>query len=307
MRIYTRSFTHTVTEDEASNGMSIKKLMDIHFDFSSRLRTKIKQNDLVTVNGKKVPLWIPPEAGDVICITLPQETSDFEPEPIPLDIVYEDEDIMAINKQPHLVVHPTYGFNEGTVAHGLSYLMQERGEAFKIRFINRLDMDTSGILLIAKNAYAQDAYTKAQRDGLVSKRYEAIVSGHVEDDEGLIDAPIGHIDPAGPHRGVVEGGKPSKTRYRVIERLGSGERAATLVELELLTGRTHQIRVHMKHIGHTLLGDEFYDGDLSMIKRQALHAKYLSFPHPVTKDPVEISCPLPDDMQELICTLRELR
>ncbi|MBQ3924460.1 MAG: RluA family pseudouridine synthase, partial [Firmicutes bacterium] len=151
MRIYKRSFTHIVTEEEASNGLSIKKLMDIHFDFSSRLRTKIKQNDLVTVNGKHTPLWIPPAAGDEIVITLPPEKSTFEPQDIPLDIIYEDEDLMAINKQPHLVVHPTYGYMEGTVAHGLSYLMEQRGEAFKIRFINRLDMDTSGILLIAKN------------------------------------------------------------------------------------------------------------------------------------------------------------
>ena len=307
MRIYKRSFTHIVTEEEASNGLSIKKLMDIHFDFSSRLRTKIKQNDLVTVNGKHTPLWIPPAAGDEIVITLPPEKSTFEPQDIPLDIIYEDEDLMAINKQPHLVVHPTYGYMEGTVAHGLSYLMEQRGEAFKIRFINRLDMDTSGILLIAKNAYAQDAYTKAQRNGEVTKRYEAIVSGHVKEDEGLIDAPIGHIDPSGPHRGVVEDGKPSKTIYRVIERLGSGDDAATLVELELLTGRTHQIRVHMKHLGHTLLGDEFYDGDMRLIKRQALHAKHLSFPHPVSKDIVSISCPLPEDMSRVICTLRELR
>lgn len=307
MKIYTRSFTHTVTEQEAKDGLSVKKLMDIHFDFSSRLRTKIKQNDLVTVSGKKMPLWIPPKAGDEIVITLPEETSSFEPENIPLDIIYEDEDLLAVNKQPHLVVHPTYGFNEGTVAHALSWLMRERGEAFKIRFINRLDMDTSGILLIAKNAYAQDAYTKAQRNGLVSKKYEALVSGHIKEDEGLIDAPIGHLRPDGPHRGVVKDGKPSKTKYRVIERLGSGDEACTHVELELLTGRTHQIRVHMKYIGHTLLGDEFYDGDMRNIKRQALHAAHLSFPHPVTKAPVGLSCPLPDDMASLICTLRERR
>ncbi len=284
--------------------MSVKKIIGANFDFSSRLRTKIKQNDLVTVNGGHFPMWVSPSAGDVICITLPPENSDFEPFPLDLDVIYEDEDLLAVDKPAGLVVHPTYGFTEKTLAHALSYMMERTGERFKIRFINRLDMDTSGILLVAKNAYVQDRAARFQERGLVKKSYTAFVSNVPYPPEGLIDAPVGRPDPEGPRRGVVEWGKPSKTVYRVLETFAGG--AFSMVELGLLTGRTHQIRVHMGHIGCPLLGDGFYGGDTRMIKRQALHAKSLSLPHPVTEEPLDLACPLPADLAGLLSRLRSL-
>ena len=153
-------------------------LMRKHFDFSSRLRGRVKRERLLMLNGKPARGFEKATAGDVISVDLPRERSHFEPENIPLDIIYEDDDVLLINKPAGIVVHPTKGHFEGTIANGLAYLMDTRDEHFKVRFVNRLDMDTSGILLIAKNAYAQDAYTKAQRNGEVTKRYEAIVSGH---------------------------------------------------------------------------------------------------------------------------------
>ncbi len=160
-----------------------------HFDFSSRLRNKIKRNKLVMLNGVQTPGWIKPSVGDVISITLPEERSNFEPQPIPLYPVFEDDDLMVINKQPGLIVHPTKGHPTGTVANALMHYMEQTGRHFKIRFVNRLDMDTSGLLVIAKNQYCQNDYTLQMKKNLVEKRYIAIVKGLVEAEEGTIDLP----------------------------------------------------------------------------------------------------------------------
>lgn len=242
-------------------------------------------------------------AGDEIKIVMPEESSYFPPEDIPFEIVFEDDDLMVIDKPAGYVVHPTHGFPEHTIANGISKYMHEVGRPFKIRFINRLDMDTSGLLALAKNAYTQDGYMRQQRDNLVKKEYTAIVFGVIDSDTGVIDAPIGKPDPAAPFRGVTPDGKPSVTHYEVIERIDSSllERGFSIVRLRLETGRTHQIRVHMGHMGHKIVGDEFYDAEApGLIDRQALHASRLSFKHPVTGKKLDFHSPLPDDMQALI-------
>lgn len=288
-------FYHKVTtEDE---GLELREIIREHFDFSARLRNRIKREKLVMVDGVSTPGWKKPPVGSEIRITLPDETSGFEPQNIPLDIVYEDDDLMIINKQPGLIVHPTKGHPTGTVANALMYYMEQTGKPFKIRFVNRLDMDTSGLLVVAKNSYTQNDYTKQMKENTVEKRYMAVVKGIVESDEGTIDLPIGRPDPDHVRRGVMEDGAPSVTHYKVLDRYNG----YSLVELLLETGRTHQIRVHMSHIGHPVLGDWLYEGlDPLLIDRQALHAAKLTFSHPMTKEKVTFEAPIPDDMKKAI-------
>ncbi|MBR6799416.1 MAG: RluA family pseudouridine synthase [Firmicutes bacterium] len=291
-------FYHKVTtEDE---GKELREIMREHFDFSSRLRNRIKREKLVMVDGVSTPGWKKPVVGAEIRITLPDETSGFEPQNIPLDIVYEDDDLMIINKQPGLIVHPTKGHPTGTVANALMYYMEQTGKPFKIRFVNRLDMDTSGLLVVAKNSYTQNDYTKQMKENTVEKRYVAVVKGIVESDEGTIDLPIGRPDPDHVRRGVMENGAPSVTHYKVLDRYNG----YSLVELLLETGRTHQIRVHMSHIGHPVLGDWLYEGlNPLLIDRQALHAAKLTFTHPMTKKRMTFEAPIPEDIKKAIADI----
>lgn len=296
-------FKHTVTEKD--DGLQVKDIMRLYFDFSSRLRNKIKREKLVTLNGETAEGWYSVSTGDTVKISLPDEKSCFEPQDIPVYPVFEDKDILILNKQPGLIVHPTKGHPSGTVANALMNYMEKTGQSFKIRFVNRLDMDTSGLLVVAKNAYCQNEYTRQMKENIVKKRYIAILKGIIKEDSGKIDMPIGRPDPEDVRRGVMEGGLPSVTHFSVIERyIKSGY---TLVELILETGRTHQIRVHMSHTGHPVLGDWLYGGEnVLLIERQALHAAGLSFIHPITKEQLNITAPVPTDMMKVLERLRKI-
>ena len=294
-------FTYIVTEEDAKKELQVMELLRSRFDFSSRLRTKIKKNRGVRINGKPVEGFLRPKAGDVLTISIPEETSYFEPQDVPIRPVYEDQDLLVVDKPAGFVVHPTNGHKDRTIANGVTRYMEQTGQSFKIRFINRLDMDTSGLLALGKNSHAQDGFVKAMNAGLVVKKYVALVLGAFPGDEGTIDAPLGRPDPEKVQRGVVAGGHPAVTHYRVLERFGQ---RATLLELILETGRTHQIRVHLSHLGCPILGDSLYGGPTDNIKRQALHAAGLSFPHPVTGAPLALEAPLPEDFQNLLDALR---
>ena len=292
-------FKHTVTiEDE---GKEVKDIMRMYFDFSSRLRNKVKREKLVFLNGEPTQGWYKVSAGDVVSVDLPEEQSNFPPQEIPLFPVYEDEDLLLLNKQPGLIVHPTKGHPAGTVANALMYYQEQRHQSWKIRFVNRLDMDTSGLLIVAKNAYCQNELTNQMKQNHLHKTYIAIVSGVIEEDSGTVDLPIGRPDPIDVRRGVMEDGAPSVTHFKVIERFTR----YTLIELKLETGRTHQIRVHMSYIGHPVLSDHLYGEEKPyIIERQALHASGLEFDHPVTKKHMAITAPLPEDMKKAIEYLR---
>ncbi len=337
-------FQYTITpEDE---GMTVKALLRSKFSFSSRLLTKLKYQNLVFLDGKETAGWITPRAGDVLSVRLPEEKSDFPAEDIPIYPVYEDDDLLIINKQPGIIVHPTKGHPHHTIANGLMKYMEDTKQSFKIRFVNRLDMDTTGLLIVAKNSHAQDDVVKQMKAGLTEKRYIALAAGIIDEDRFTIDLPIGRPDPEDVRRRVMEtGGYPSVTHVRVLKRFsgngfGSGLAAYrgykdsmtdagisepvfkegdlitvkgdlitvtklpagfTLVELLLETGRTHQIRVHMSHLGHPLIGDHLYGGyNPALLQRQALHAYRLKFRHPATGEPLEIEAPLPEDMVKLL-------
>ncbi len=299
-------FKYIVKDTDA--GLAIKDILKREFRFSARLRTKMKQNNCMYLNGsnvvdgKAVRGWQTPKEGDVIEVLFPSEISDFEPEDIPFDVIFEDDDLLIINKPAGYVVHPTKGQPSHTIANGLMKYIIDTKQSFKIRFVNRLDMNTSGLLIVAKNAHVQENLIKQMKAGTIKKKYVAVVKGILPEDTGTIDAPLGRPDPDDVRRGVVIGGKESITHFRVIERLAAG---CTFVELILETGRTHQIRVHMSHIGFPLVGDHLYGSECpELIDRHALHAGTLTFLHPATGEALELCAPLPDDMENLLRKLR---
>lgn len=293
-------FKYIITQEDKE--LTIKGLLRSKFHYSSRFLTKIKFNDLAYLNGEKVPLWVKPNPGDQLVIKQIEESSDFPAEDIPIFPIFEDENLLVINKQPGFVVHPTKGQPVHTMANGIMKYMADTKQSFKIRFVNRLDRDTSGLLIVAKNAYSQNQLSNDMTYGKVHKEYQAIVKGIIAEDGGTVDLPIGRPDPDNVKRGVLaedKGGYPSVTHYKVLERYSSGY---TLIQLKLETGRTHQIRVHMSHIGYPILGDTLYDEEDNshLIGRQALHAFKLEFNHPVSHEKLTLNAPLPEDMVNAI-------
>lgn len=295
-------FKYIITNEE--EGLPLKKIIPAKFAFSSRLMSVLKRQGLIRLNGIPAPGWVPTEAGDMITICLPEEKSDFPPEDIPIRPVYEDDDLLILDKQPGVTIHPTKGRPLHTLANGIMKYMEDTGQSFKIRFINRLDMGTSGLIAIAKNSYAQYIFIKQMKAGIVKKHYIALVKGIVTNDDFTVNLPIGRPSPDDPRRGVMAGGHSAVTHVHVVRRFPV-DGGHTLVAILLGTGRTHQIRVHMTYLGHPLVGDRLYGGmDPGLMPRQALHACKLSFEHPITHKPVTVEAPLPPDMEEAIEKLR---
>ncbi|OLR54810.1 RNA pseudouridine synthase [Hornefia porci] len=300
-----REYTFVVSKED--EGVGIRRMLRRNFHFSSRLLTRLRAQKSVYLNGQVLEGWMKPKEGDVIRAVLPEEASHFPEEDIPIEVLHEDEDLLILNKQAGVTVHPTKGHASHTIANGLMKYMRETDQQFKIRFVNRLDMDTSGILIVGKNSHAQDDLVRQMHGGGMEKSYIALVHGIIEQEEFTIDRPIGRPTPDSVTRCVLpEGqGRPSVTRVRVLERYDSGY---TQVLLRLETGRTHQIRVHMSWLGHPVAGDSLYGGDApELIERQALHAWRIRFLHPVSRQPAEVTAPLPGDMTRAIEKARRIR
>lgn len=295
-------YVHKVTAEDV--GLTINQILRQNYRFSARFKTKIKYQKLIDLNGHPAPGYVKPVAGDVISVRLPEESSDFPPEDIPLDIICEDDDIIIINKQPGIIVHPTKGHPYHTIANGIMKYMAETGQSFKVRFANRIDMDTSGIIIVAKNANAQNELSSQMKRGTVVKKYIAVVEGIVSEDHFEIDLPVGRPGEISIRRAVMDvadGGKEALSEVKVLERYHSETYGDyTLVEVSLHTGRTHQIRVHLSAIGHPIAGDELYGGNTGLISRQALHAYYIEFNHPHTSERVRFKTEYPDDINNLI-------
>lgn len=316
MTEYYDPIEYQVTESE--DGWQVKSVLQRRLGVSRKLLSRIKLTERgVLLNGERVFISVPVKAGDTVSVSLEKETSaDILPEPIPFEIVFEDESLLIVNKAAGMIVHPTHGHYTGTLANGVVHYWLEQGERFRFRPVHRLDRETSGLIAVAKNAYVHQHISEQLIAGEVTKKYTALVHGCPNPAEGTIDGPIDR-DPAEPHRRIVtESGYPALTFYTVAECLGAGAR----VELRLGTGRTHQIRVHMTSLGHPLIGDKFYrmpgldklpqaqreavTGWDEAIGRQALHASELGFRHPLTGEPLTFTSALPADMRELEELLR---
>jgi 23S rRNA pseudouridine1911/1915/1917 synthase len=291
---------------EADEGVSVREILRKRLMISSRLLRRLKYGaETGTLrNGAPARMNERVSAGDAIAVRFPAEESGFAPEPIPIRVVFEDRDLLVIDKQAGLVVHPTKGHPAHTIANGLTHRMQILGERYKIRFINRRDKDTTGLLVVGKTAYCHEDFARQAAENRVVKRYEAIVAGLVAADEGTIALPIGKAAEDEVRRIVREDGFPSETRYRVMERFACGC-GYTRLAIELRTGRTHQIRVHLAHIGHAVVGDALYGRTAPRLaERQSLHAAELAFRHPRTGEDLRFSAPLPPDMKKTLEILR---
>ena len=234
---------------------------------------------------------------DHLRLTLIEDASDTSIEALPVDIhiIYEDEDILIVDKAANMPIHPSMNHHEGTLANGLLYYYKERQEDFTFRCINRLDRDTTGLTIIAKHMLSAGILSRMVSNRQIHRTYQAICQGLVPD-EGTIDAPIARTHNSTIERCVdEEQGERAITHFRRLDY--NKENDLSHVELKLETGRTHQIRVHMKHLGHPIIGDFLYNPDYRYIHRQALHSASLEFVHPITKDKMHFHAPLHRDMQ----------
>lgn len=282
-------------KDEA---LYVKELLQRRLDFSSRLIKRFKlEEGTLRLDDKACRLRDKGRAGQLLSCEYPKESSYFEPENIAIETVFEDDELLIVNKQPFLVVHPTHNYQEHTLANAVSYYMRLKGESYRLRFVNRLDRDTSGLIIIAKNPHAQDVLSRSA----VVKKYLAIVHGNMRG-SGTIDEPLAKDPNHVARRTVTSDGQPSVTHYRVLDNADG----YSLLELKLDTGRTHQIRAHMTHIGHILVGDELYGSPAfpQLFGRQALHSFYLEFSHPTKGDIIKLQTAMPEDMQILWNTLK---
>lgn len=262
---------------------------------------------LVSVNGKTVSKSCKVKKGDTVLITVsdPKEY-DIVPENIPLDIVYEDEDLLVVNKPKGMVVHPAAGNYSGTLVNALMFhcgsSLSGINGVMRPGIVHRIDKNTSGLLMVAKNDLAHTGLAAQIKAHSFMREYEAVVYGNIKDDEGTVNAPIGRHPIKRKQMAVVNGGREAVTRYKVIERFDG----FTHIGVRLETGRTHQIRVHMAYIGHPVAGDEVYGPKkvITELGGQCLHAKKIGFIHPRTGEYMEFDSPLPDYFKKFLQRLK---
>ena len=278
-------------------------------DLTRSYLQKLIGEGFVLQKGKPVKNGTKTLAGEQIEVTVPEaEEPEILPEDIPLDILYEDADVILVNKPKDMVVHPAAGHYSGTLVNALMYHCRDGlsgiNGVLRPGIVHRIDKDTTGVLVVCKNDKAHNALAEQLKEHTITRRYRAIVCGNLKEDEGTVDAPLGRHPQDRKKMAIVrQGGRQAVTHYRVLERFGS----YTYIECRLETGRTHQIRVHMASLGHPLLGDEVYGRTKSPfhLEGQTLHAMVLGFQHPTTGEYVEFEAPLPAYFEELLQKLRK--
>lgn len=300
----TESYTFTIKNE---SGRLDKFLADQLPDHSrSQIQGWIK-DEQVTVNSEPSKANYKLQQDDVIALSIPEPVEiDAQPEDIAIDIVYEDKDVVVINKPQGMVVHPSLGHEGGTLVNALLYHIKDlSGINGKIRpgIVHRIDKDTSGLLMVAKNDVAHEKLAEQLQDKTAGREYIGLVHGVIQNDRGTIDAPIGRDPKNRKKYKVVENGKPSVTHFEVIERFND----FTLLKLNLETGRTHQIRVHLEYIGYRMAGDPLY-GPRKTLEGpgQFLHAASLQFVHPTTGERLSFSAPLPESFEKTLDHIRRL-
>lgn len=289
-----KSVRFSVGEEAA--GQRLDEFLAARLVHLSRMRIAgLVERGACAVNGAEARAGRRLDAGDVVEVdgaAVSFETpNSMTPEPLPLDVVFEDEHLVVVSKQAGLLVHPSLGVKTGTLLNALAYHLNRDPRTFvRPGLVHRLDRDTSGLLVVAKTQTALGRLTQHFQRRLVEKRYLAVLGGRVEPDELTIVAPVGRVEAARPPWQVAEGGRHAETRLRVLERRG----LRSLVELEPLTGRTNQLRIHCAHAGHAIVGDRLYGGEAHA--RLCLHAARLAFRHPATNERLEFSSTLPPEV-----------
>lgn len=287
-------------------GERLDKFIADNSGLSRSYAAKLACDGLAAVNGKTADKKTKLRPGDTVTVTVPEpEELLAEPENIPLDIIYEDESVIVVNKPQGMVVHPAPGSPSGTLVNGLLYHCRLSSINGVIRpgIVHRIDKDTSGLLVVAKTNAAHESLAAQLKEHKAERKYLCIVHGNIKEDSGTVDKPIGRHPADRKRMAVIEGGREAVTHYRVIERFGQ----YTLIECILKTGRTHQIRVHMASIGHSVAGDPVYGvrKEKFSTQGQLLHAASLGFTHPLTGEHMRFFAPLPDYFNTVLERLRK--
>ena len=297
------------------DGMKISRFLQLKGYSEKNLTALRGLEETIYLNGRPVHMNETICQGDAIEVYIPEveEATAVIPVNIPIEVVYEDEDIIVINKPANMPIHPSRMHQDNSLANALAYYYKKNlddkdavDNKFVFRCINRLDRDTTGLTIVAKHMVSAAILYNEMKRRDIRRTYYAIVEETADNrltDSGVIDAPIGRAYEQGIARRVdYENGQPAVTHYEVIDRVGD----LALVQLKLETGRTHQIRVHMSHIGHPLIGDEIYNPKNSIMDRQALHAGELEFIHPITGEKLIIKADIPEDMRRVLNSIKKI-
>ncbi len=297
-----RTLTYTITAADA--GLPINAYLKRQGYSSRNLIDLKKMPESILVNGQHKYQNVPLQVGDILTVRICEEASSekISPVDLPLSIVYEDEDLLVVNKPAGMPIHPSMDNYENSLGNALAWYFEGQQKPFVFRCVNRLDKDTSGLTVIAKHMVSASILSsmvasKGNSPAAFTREYYALVRGEVTPPSGIIDAPIARKEGSILERVVdFERGERAVTHYRVL----TEKNGHSLISLQLETGRTHQIRVHMKHLGYPLIGDYLYNPDMERISRQALHSYRLSFVHPITRETMEFASPLPEDMEAVL-------
>ncbi|WP_346895449.1 RluA family pseudouridine synthase [Clostridium sp. UBA7503] len=285
--------------------MKIRDYMKENLNLSGRFIRGSAMDRRLRVNGKEVKLNYKLQEEDIIEVTVnAEESQNIEGEDLNIKVIYEDDDLLIVDKPPFMVVHPTKSHPMGTLANGVIHHFRSNNDNSIVRLVSRLDRDTSGLIMIAKNQFSHMNLAKSMEKNLIKKSYLAIIHRNLENQEGTIDLPIGRPTDETIKRAVLQDGQRSITHYKVKESYKEG----TLVELVLETGRTHQIRVHLSYVGCPIYGEQLYSdfNDEELISRQALHAYALTLPHPRSGEILNFESALPEDMTKLIHSFQSI-
>ena len=264
-----------------NNYKNINEVLSLEFKISTRLKNKLIKNNMIFLNGNICDTRNNLAIGDKLVINLSysEDNSNIVPKKIPLDIIYEDEWLLVVNKPATIAIHPSILHFDNSLSNGVCFYFNKIGLNKKIRPVNRLDIDTSGLVIFAKCEYIQEYLSLEMQENILKKEYLCLCSGLFNKKSGIIDLPIARKEGSIIERSIDRKGKRSITHYKVVEEF----KDFSLVLCKLETGRTHQIRLHMASIGHPLLGDTLYGSSSNLVSRQALHSYKIKFIHPITK------------------------
>ena len=282
--------------------INIKDVLKSHFKISDKLLIKLKKNQHIYLNGVPEYVTKPINIRDLVEVNLDFEENfgNIVPTKMDLNIIFEDNSLIIIDKPAGIPVHPSILHFDNSLSNGLAYYFQEKNIKKKIRPVNRLDKDTSGIVVFAKNEYIQECLIQQMKSKKYLKEYFAILEGFLETSSGTINAPISRKEGSIIEREINSNGDISITHFELIKNFSTKGKKLSLVKFKLETGRTHQIRVHSKYINHPILGDSLYGNNSNLISRQALHSYKINFIHPITNKKLEFQVNLPKDIKSIL-------